>query len=97
MILKITEKIIRRNVLEQKKKKPSLSANQAFQQLRPGEHLLHVLYIYTPDTLWPLFPQTKSTWDEPYDITSLQNLFIMKHSLVNRGFALRNPYVQNMS
>ena len=28
-------------------------------------------------------------------ITSLQNLFIIIHSL-NRGFAVRNPYVQNM-
>ena len=60
MLLKITEKIIRRNVLEQNKKKPSLSANQAFQQLRPVEHLLHVLYIYALDALWPLFPQTTS-------------------------------------
>ena len=43
MLLKITEKIIRRNVFEKKKKKPGLSANQAFEQLkRPVEHLLHV-------------------------------------------------------
>ena len=35
MLLKIAEKIIRRNVFEQKKKKPGLSANQAFEQLRP--------------------------------------------------------------
>ena len=34
-------------------------------------------------------------WDEPYNITSLQNLFIMRDS-VNRGFAVRNPYVKNM-
>ena len=34
MLLKITEKIIRRNAFEQKKKKPGLSANQAFEQLR---------------------------------------------------------------
>ena len=33
-------------------------------------------------------------WDKPYDITSLQDFFIMIHSL-NRGFAVRNPYVQN--
>ena len=45
MLLKIAEKIIRRNGFEQKKKKPGLSANQAFEQLRPVEHLLHVLYI----------------------------------------------------
>ena len=60
MLLKITEKIIRRNAFEQKKKKPGLSANQAFEQLRPVEHLLHVLYIYTPDALWPVSPQIKS-------------------------------------
>ena len=49
MLLKITEKIIRRNVFEQKKKKPGLSANQAFEQLaRPVEHLLH---IYSRRTL----------------------------------------------
>ena len=95
MLSKITEKIIQRNVLEQKKKKPRLSANQAFQQLRPVEHLLHVLYIYTPDLLSPLSPQTTSTWDEPYDIISIQNVFIMRHSL-NRVFAVSNPYVQNM-
>ena len=35
MLLKIAEKITRRNVFEQKKKKPGLSANQAFEQLRP--------------------------------------------------------------
>ena len=62
MLLKITEKIIQRNVFEQKEKKPGLSANQAFEQLRTVEHhLLHVLYIYTPDTLWPMSPQIKST------------------------------------
>ena len=37
MLLKIAEKIIRRNVFEQKKKKPGLIKryNQAFEQLRP--------------------------------------------------------------
>ena len=35
MLLKIAENIIRRNGFEQKKKKPGLSANQAFEQLRP--------------------------------------------------------------
>ena len=35
MLLKIAEKIIRRNVFEQKKKKPGLSAKQALEQLRP--------------------------------------------------------------
>ena len=73
MLLKITDKIIRRYVYEQKKKKPGLSANKAFEQLRPVEYLLHVLYIYTPDALWPVSPQITSTWDEPYNITSLQN------------------------
>ena len=38
MLLKITEKIIRKNVFEQKKMKLGLSA---FVQLRPVEHLLH--------------------------------------------------------
>ena len=35
MLLKIAEKIIGRNVFEQKKKNPGLSANQAFAQLNP--------------------------------------------------------------
>ena len=61
MLLKITDKIIRRYVYEQKKKKPWLSANQAFEQLLPVEYLLHVLYIYTPDALWPVSPQITST------------------------------------
>ena len=61
MLLKITEKIIRRNVFEQKKKKPRLSANQAFEQLRPVEHLLHILYIYAHNALWLVSPQIKST------------------------------------
>ena len=60
MLLKITDKIIRSYVYEQKKKKPGLSANQAFEQLRPVEHLLHVLYIYTPDALWPVSPQLQA-------------------------------------
>ena len=67
--------------LNKRKRNPG-SANQAFKQLRPLEHLLHVLYIYTPDALTS-------------HITSLQNLFIMRDS-VNRGFAVRNPYVKNM-
>ena len=86
MLLKITKKIIRRNVFEQTKKKPGLSVNHAFEQLRPVEHLLHVPYIYKPDALWPMSPQI---------ITSLQNLSIMRHRL-NRGFAARNPSAQNM-
>ena len=36
---KITEKIIRRNVFEQKKKITGLSANHAFEQPRSVEHL----------------------------------------------------------
>ena len=32
-----------------------LSANQAFEQLLPVKHLLHVLYIYTPDALWSVY------------------------------------------
>ena len=36
MLLKTAEKIIRRNIFEQKKtEKPGLSANQAFAQLNP--------------------------------------------------------------
>ena len=38
-----------------------LFSNQAFEQLRPVEHLLPVLYIYTPDALWPVSPQITST------------------------------------
>ena len=73
MLLKIAENIIWRNVFEQKKKNPRLSANQALEQLRP----------------------LASTWDKPYDTLSIQNLFIFILSL-NRGIAVRNPYVQNM-
>ena len=40
MLLKITEKIIQRNVFEQKKKKPGLSPNKAFEQLHRVEYLL---------------------------------------------------------
>ena len=61
MLLKITEKIIRRDGFEQKANKPGLSANQAFEHLRPVEHLLRVVCIYTPDTLWPVSPQITST------------------------------------
>ena len=78
-----------------KDKQTRVSANQAFEQLRPVEHLLHAMYIYTPDALLPVSSQITSTWHEIYDITSLQNLFIMRHSL-NTGFAVCNPYVQNM-
>ena len=53
MLLKIAENIIWRNVFEQKKKKPRLSANQALERLCP----------------------LASTWDKPYDILSIQNLF----------------------
>ena len=48
MLLKITEKIIRRNICEQKKKITGLSAHHAFEQLRPVEHLWHVLYTVEP-------------------------------------------------
>ena len=41
MLLKITEKIIQRNVSEQKKKKPGLSAVRPSNNPRPVEHLLH--------------------------------------------------------
>ena len=83
------------------KKKPGLSAD------RPSNSCAQYnIYcasktkssFYTPEALWPVSPQITSTWDEPYDITlitSFQNLFIMIHSL-NRGFAVRSPYVQNM-
>ena len=37
-------------------------------------------------------PNYCTCWDEPYDITSLQDFFIMIHSL-NGGFAVSNPYV----
>ena len=52
---------MRRNVFEQKTNKPGLSANQAFVQQRPVEHLLHALCICTPDTPWPVSPQITST------------------------------------
>ena len=78
MLLKITENIIRRNVFEQKTNKPGLSANQAFEQLRPVEHLLHVLmYLHAQRTLASVSSNYKHL-KEPYDITSLQNLFVMR-------------------
>ena len=70
---------------EQKKKITGLSTNHAFEQQRPVEHLSLVLFT----------PPTPSGQYEPYDITSLQNLAIMRHNL-NRGFAVPNSYVQNM-
>ena len=48
MLLKITEKIMRRNVFKQKKKITGLSANHTFEELRPVEQPLHVLYIVEP-------------------------------------------------
>ena len=38
MLLKTTEEIIKRNVFEQKKKKPGLSTNRT---MHPVEYLLH--------------------------------------------------------
>ena len=38
---------------------------------------------------------SKSRYKAFFSITSLQNLLIMIHSF-NRGFAVRNPYIQNM-
>ena len=54
MLLKITDKIIRRYVYEQKKQKPELSANQACR-------ISTARSIYTPDALWPVSPQITST------------------------------------
>ena len=84
MLLKNNKENYPKKCFEPKKKKPGLSANQAFEQfeqLRRVEHLLHVLYIYTPDVLWPVSPQITSTWDEPHDITSLQNFFIIWYTV----------------
>ena len=82
----------------EKKKKPRLSVDQ------PSDNCAQYnIYcasktkrsFYTPKELWPVSPQTTSTCDKLYDImliTSLQNLFIIMHSL-NQGFAVRNPFM----
>ena len=41
MLLKITEKIIQRNVFEQKTKETWVKRLSAFEKLLPVEHLLH--------------------------------------------------------
>ena len=48
MLLKIAENIIRRNDFEQKKKKPGLSANQAFEQLRSLASLSRAHFFRQP-------------------------------------------------
>ena len=54
-----------------------------------GTSIARSIYFLARRTLVSLLsPRITSTSDEPYDITSLQNLFIMKHSL-KRGFALK--------
>ena len=64
MLLKIAEKIIQRNVLEQMKKKPALSVD------RPSNNCaLWNIYctsktkssFFMPEALWPVSPQITST------------------------------------
>ena len=64
ILLKITEKIIQRNVFEQKKKKPGLSAD-CLRTTAPCRTSIppvkqKVQSFYTPDALWPVSPQITS-------------------------------------
>ena len=84
-----------------KEKETRIKRWSAFEQLCTVKHLLHQqnkkFFLHARSTLASVSSNNKQ-WDEPYDITlitSLQNLFIMIHSL-NRGFAVCNPYVHNM-
>ena len=77
-----------------KEKESRVKHQSAFEQLRPVTHASKTkCSIYTSDAgqclLW-----LKALDTEPYDI-SFENILKMIHSL-NRGFAVRNPYVQNM-
>ena len=59
MLLEIAEKIIRRNGFEQKKKKPGLSANQAFEQLRPLASVFKLQALETSHTISRLKPSKR--------------------------------------
>ena len=61
MLLKITEKIIRRMFLK-KEKEFRVKHQSAFEQLRPVTHASKTkCSIYTPDALWPMSPPITST------------------------------------
>ena len=94
MLLKITEKIIRRNVFEQRKES-RVNRYSAFEQLRPviAASIKQNVYLHTRRTLASVSSDYKHL--TPNHTISFQNLFIMIHSL-NRGFPVHNPYVQNM-
>ena len=63
MLLKITEKIIRRNVFK-KEKESRVKRQSAFEQLRPVMVPVKQKFkcsIYMPDALWPGSPPITST------------------------------------
>ena len=95
MLLKITEEIIQRNVFGRKKKNSGLSTNRPLSscalQLAPVKQNV----LFTPPTHSGQFLLRLQALDtEPYDIFSKPS-YNMTHSL-NRGFAVRNPYIQNI-
>ena len=94
-LLKITEKIIQRNVFKQKKKKPGLSAD------RPSKNCAQQnIYcasktkssFYTPDVS-SNNKHLRRTIRYHAAINSLQNLFIMIHSLIchNHRYLSQEP------
>ena len=99
-LLKITEKIIKRNVfLKKKKKKPRLSTDRCLRTTAPSRTLIapvkqKVIFLHARRALASVCSNDKHMISRWYDITlitSLPNLFIMIHSL-NRGFAARNTF-----
>ena len=62
MLLKITEKIIRRNVFKERKRIPGLALIGLW-ATAPCNHASKTkCSIYTPDALWPMSPSITSTW-----------------------------------
>ena len=77
-------------------KKEKESRVKQFEQLRPVTRASKTKNsIYTLDALWH---DVSSDYKHltPNHTISFENVLIMIHSL-NRGFAVRNPYVQNMT
>ena len=86
-------------MLLEKEKESRVKRYLAFEQLRPviapvKQKLIKMFYLHARRrTLASVSSDYKHL--TPNHMISFQNLLIMVHSL-NRGFAVRNPYVQNM-
>ena len=79
-----------------KEKESRVKRYSAFEKLRPviaPVKQKKMFYLHVQRTLASVSSDYKHL--TPNHTISFQNLLIMIHSL-NRGFAVRNPYVQNM-